>query len=276
MGTATAKDPKAHHESFYNKKQKPDGIINIDPRPAHLRRTTQEELNTFHISHQAFDKTPNFIDLLRIKYKNYTVDDERKQVLVMLRKQFLKNLSQCAKYDNDVLSNSAGVHVTGTELQSSSENWMKERALRVTASKFLEFDKNPVTVTTDKLWKQPLDLSHVPAIKWGREHEQDAIKVYETQAGSTQKCGLFISRAHPFLGASPDGINGEYLIEIKCPFVLRDCHPSDLETLNPNQRSGFFCTKENGQLKLKQKHAYFWQIQCQMYVTGFKKTHFVV
>ena len=51
-----------------------------------------------------------------IKYQEYQISDDRREVLKTLTKMFLDNLQeQTAKYENDPLSTLYGVHVTGTE-----------------------------------------------------------------------------------------------------------------------------------------------------------------
>lgn len=38
-----------------------------------------------------------------------------------------------------------------------------------------------------------------------------------------EKCGLFLDKKHPYLGASPDGLVGEDVcVEVKCPYSARD------------------------------------------------------
>ena len=86
---------------------------------------------------------------------------------------------------------------------------------------------------------------------------------------------MFIFR-YPFIGASPDGILDEYVIEIKCPMILKDTDPDDLSNLSASQKSNFCCHKTDEGLKLKKNHPYYSQIQCQMFVTGFKKGLFVI
>ena len=75
-----------------------------------------------------------------------------------------------------------------------------------------------------------------PAIKWGIEHESEALKAYEEhqhRTGHTEltvrPVGFCVSISHPFLGASPDGVYvpsniGEPygFAEVKCPFKHRD------------------------------------------------------
>ena len=69
-----------------------------------------------------------------------------------------------------------------------------------------------------------------------------------------------------------DGLidNGRGLLEIKCPYSLKD---SDLKS---ETRGGSFYNVSNGKLILRRSHSYFFQIQCQMYVTGARYTDFFI
>ncbi len=55
-------------------------------------------------------------------------------------------------------------------------------------------------------------------IKKGIEMEPMIIERFSQQTGNTVRiCGFFISKRHPYLGASPDGITEKAnLIEVKC------------------------------------------------------------
>ena len=63
------------------------------------------------------------------------------------------------------------------------------------------------------------------ATSHGITNEPIARQAFERRYKKTvTKCGLFINPAHPFLGASPDGlVKGESaLLEIKCPYDGRN------------------------------------------------------
>ena len=116
-----------------------------------------------------------------------------------------------------------------------------------------------------------------PAIKWGRENEQNAILDLEKELnGSITNTGLFVSRICPYIGASPDGIFQDSLIEIKCPFILKDVLPTDLRFLSKEQRSNFCCEQTLNGYKLKKSHKYYAQVMCQIFVTGYSKCIFCV
>ena len=115
-----------------------------------------------------------------------------------------------------------------------------------------------------KLWNQQPDLSKIEAIQYGIANEDNAINDFEAKYGKTVKCGLFVNKVRPMFAVSPDRLFNDFLIEVKCPFVLRHTTPYDLDSLSASQRSNFFCEKTfNGELRLKRKHKYYAQVQLQ-------------
>lgn len=67
---------------------------------------------------------------------------------------------------------------------------------------------------------------------------------------------LFLNNKWPMLGASPDGITDDYVVEIKCPY-------------KQNTLSQYYI---NGKLGKK----YYAQIQTQMHMTGKRKGLFCI
>ena len=79
--------------------------------------------------------------------------------------------------------------------------------------------------------------------------------------------GFFISEEHPFIGASPDGMTnclccGAGVLEVKCPYCIRMEDPDKATCL------------ESG--KLSTQHAYYYQIQLQMFVCSVDHADFVI
>ncbi|CAH3108065.1 unnamed protein product [Pocillopora meandrina] len=85
-------------------------------------------------------------------------------------------------------------------------------------------------------------------------------------------CGLFISKSHNFLAASPDGLvynadstepSSSGLIEIKLVFLKEN------ETLHDGliRKRIFLPGSTDGQLVINQKHKYHYQVQQQLFVT---------
>ena len=131
----------------------------------------------------------------------------------------------------------------------------------------------------NKLWpgileeEEIIDISEVPAVKWGREHEKDGANSYNsTHSDQITECGIFVSKAKPWLAASPDRLDleNEMVIEIKCPYNRRGVDP------NVNIPDYCFWDEDTGKIKLNESHQYYWQIMTQMYVVGYKKGRFII
>ena len=95
------------------------------------------------------------------------------------------------------------------------------------------------------------------ATDWGTEHEDEAIAAFE--AGSTHlvlSTGFHPHPNHARIGVSPDGFVLDSLIEVKCPFGIRNKRVPDFKTV-------------------KDVPHYYAQMQLQMAVTGRDSTYFV-
>ena len=80
-------------------------------------------------------------------------------------------------------------------------------------------------------------------------------------------CGLVISEQYNFIAATPDAVMscnccGSGIVEIKCPFVMKDNDPDEAQFL------------ENGSLETS--HQYYYQVQTQLFVCGAEFGDFVV
>lgn len=155
--------------------------------------------------------------------------------------------------------------------RTDKELWQEIRKNRITASNVGSIAKTRNITSADK-WKKPVDISYVPAIRWGVLHECDAIEAYKTATGNTvQQCGIFISPVHDWLAGTPDGVVQERevtgIIETKCPYSIRDYKPED-------------CFKKlvflHNDGTLRKTHNYYYQIQIQLHATGYNWCDFVV
>ncbi|CAG2226881.1 unnamed protein product [Mytilus edulis] len=137
---------------------------------------------------------------------------------------------------------------TITVNQSKSKQWLYERCKRLTSSNFGRICK-----ATDRTDFHKLALSYTrssalytAAIKHGRQYEPVAIEKYESITKlETVKCGLFVSKMHPFLAASPDGLTeNNTLLEIKCPYTARNelITPKSVPYLSEARGSAVLCT----------------------------------
>ncbi|WAQ97892.1 ING4-like protein [Mya arenaria] len=124
------------------------------------------------------------------------------------------------------------------------------------------------------------DLSKKDCVKWGLDNESSARDMYQQHVKSQHsnfgcsQSGLLVSETSPYLGATADGVVscvccGIGTLEIKCPFK----HKSVM-ALEAAKCDKEFCLDKN--LKLKQKHRYYTQVQFQMLVYGVQYCDFVV
>jgi len=227
QGSKVDNNPKPLHSKKYRKKTDVAKVMRFKPVPDELIKVSDEEINEFVSILQHSRQNSMWEHLLHITYKDYTISAEREIILRDLVNLFLDNMSDTAsQFLDDPHSNLSSYHVTGSEQQSRSEVWRRHRRCRVTASILKEFLQRPKVFIEKMLWKPNVDISHCASVRWGIEHEATAIKEITPVIGPITQTGLHISRRCPMLGASPDGIAQDGLVEIKCPFILRDHKPN--------------------------------------------------
>lgn len=165
--------------------------------------------------------------------------------------------------------------------QRTNPLWLRMREKRLTASAFGKAigaarRGNPANIIRfrQNLLK-PRDISYIPAVRWGVDHEKIAIAEYERKSGNkVRETGLWL---YPdgYLAASPDGLiyeDGKLvgILEVKCPYSL---HSIQLRC------PGDFCTRLS-YLKeppcLKPNSHYYHQIQGQLFATGAAWCDFLV
>ena len=81
--------------------------------------------------------------------------------------------------------------------------------------------------------------------------------------------GFFIHPQEPWLGASSDGVVIDHcctpskgLLEIKWPYSIREITPREACDMVPS----FYCSINDGVVKLKREHQYYHQVQLQLFV----------
>lgn len=154
----------------------------------------------------------------------------------------------------------SGIIEEGTQDQSKSPLWFSMRRLRLTASKFHEAAHVRSDSTAKTLAGRIIKgAPQTKAMRRGLELEPEVLRRFVVHVLS---CGLIIHSEAPHLGASPDGKvvdpneNPPFgLVEVKCLDVNHIGEASHTEFIG-------------GEAKLKKSHAYHWQIQGQLTVTG--------
>ena len=144
------------------------------------------------------------------------------------------------------------------------------------------------------------------AILWGKDHEPKALRAFfklmegqidstnNPESGTVQSCSLLPSKffihdfAH-YLAATPDGILQvsttqltasreqsliQYLVEVKCPWILRDA--SSKEDWHGKKNFCLAFDSDRNDFFLDRSHEYYYQIQGQMACSGIKQCYFVV
>ncbi|RVE45127.1 hypothetical protein evm_010236 [Chilo suppressalis] len=105
-----------------------------------------------------------------------------------------------------------------TVCQASSPLWHELRYCRITASKVHEAAhcKTPDGALIEQIFGA--SVPETLAMKRGKRLESDVrAEVAKTRKIVIENGGLFLKPDWPHLGATPDGLTSDYVIEIKCP-----------------------------------------------------------
>lgn len=182
-----------------------------------------------------------------------------------------------------------------TVSQSSCTTWYDHRKGRITASHFYDvFTHMTSTRPNSKVYPKSIVKrimqyyscsDNVPALKWGRENEDNARKDYISHMKDkhtnlrVDSSGLVVNPNYPHLGASPDGIvscdccENQRVLEIKCPFKYRDESPTADGPLSDQK---FFLMKNvDNEVHLSTVHKYYYQVQGQIAICDVRVCDFV-
>lgn len=191
-------------------------------------------------------------------------------------------------FDNMVADPVKLVHIEeATRQQSESKFWKIFRFGRITASNLREVCGTDLTKPSLSLLKKICYENNIKsaACQYGKENEAEAFEaLFEqiithhdnpTKAGS----GLIISHNFPCLGATPDGIincdcHGKITVEIKCPYVGKDC--SDFTDLLLKLKDPYVKRTPDGEIILNTKHKYYYQSLMQLHLTNASFGYFYI
>ena len=177
-----------------------------------------------------------------------------------------------------------------TRDQMENEKWSYERRKRITASVVGGIAKMREKTKRSKKVESLLysTFRGNQATRYGQLMEQATIEQYVTYQRRhghpdlrVNNCGLFISRLNNWLAATPDGIvhdpnSAEHpfgLVEIKNPFLAKDM---DLDEASCNSSFCLELDRKTKTRRLKHRHDYYFQVQCQLYCTDKTWCDFVV
>lgn len=232
--------------------------------------TTSGNDSDFKRKLQTMKRPSMFELLLSFEYPDYNLDTNETCLLQ----------SKVQKMISGMVPDGLGpVHLL---IDQNSPRWHLERRVRITASVAKSFftAKELDKVVNDHLWKSN-DISHLQAVQYGRDNEANALKEYKQVTGSNVvNAGLVVNSKYPGLGCSPDGLvtNKEgmltKLIEIKCPFKIKDQHPQQFDPVL--LKNMCYRIDENGYLKIKRNHAYYFQVQLSLAIMNLNECDFII
>ena len=132
---------------------------------------------------------------------------------------------------------------------------------------------------TKDMFKQTKQIhllcSFLKAIKWGIDHEEDAVKRFKSLKNLNVEDGGLFLHENGFLGASPDGLVGsDSMLEVRCPYTQRNKTKEEVK-----QVKKFYMTCINDQLDqrtLSTEHNYYHQVHGNLYATGRTMCYFMV
>lgn len=244
--------------------------LDWDPRPV-MHRTNDQEYRDFFrnkcISFAAYSKDPMPIlqafppANLKAVFDDHDYEAEHPQT-VFLKKNHLIAISyeEIARIEQN------------TRDQSTSKEWMSQRSMRLNSSTFGKIVKcSDEKKMTEELLRQR-NLDNVVAVAHGKRYESEARSEFtKLKKLEVSACGTFISKPHPFLASSPDGLVGEEAtLEIKCPYSARN------QKISTQTVPYLFMCENDNCWKLNSQHNYHYQIQGQMYCAEKRKAYFVV
>ena len=199
-----------------------------------------------------------------------------------------KDLLQCCQVISlNVSPDGCQAVEAATRTQSNTKVWFQQRAGRITASNL----KSACRTNASKPSKSLIKTICYPeahkfssaATRWGSGNESRARDAYQRNISQFHESltisdsGLHVNPKWPHLGTSPDGMVdcnccGSGVCEIKCPFTFKDAKICDAA----GQKN--FCLKkdEDGNICLDTHHAYYFQVQAQIFICGVEYCDFVV
>ena len=229
--------------------------VKFDPRPLHMRNSVgyKDYFRNTCLSTPGISKLPIFQTILPANTVAVAHDHDYFALTPEDNAIGVKDVDE--HYVTRIEANTRG--------QSDSKLWAEERCKRLCSSSFGRICKLTDATNKEKLAKsylQPAQKLRAPSIMHGKKYEPVAIKEYENKQNITvNSCGLCISKSHPYIAASPDGIvQDKNLVEVKCPYASRNRDISQ-------ESVPYLKLNDAGVLTLSRAHDYYYQIQGQLF-----------
>lgn len=212
----------------------------------------------------------DFIDLVITNARNSDVSLMLTDTIIELQ-DCCKNIYSTRVMCNDVLS-------TAKSTRGCVSEWKVQRKYRITGSRcynLFTYSKGDWPEKARKyFWAKEFTSKYTDHVN---KYESVARALYAKEKDVfIQECGLVVCHSEPWLAYSPDGVvmkNGELcrLLEIKCPFELQD---TKRDTLLKKCKA--YLSVNGRELRLKEKHQYYAQIQLGMAILKLNLCDFVI
>jgi len=114
--------------------------------------------------------------------------------------------------------------------QSLSNKWIERRRKMLTASNFGTIIKMRQNTGCQNFVKNNLFGGvTTAAMEYGKSNEETTVTELQKKLKiKIKKCGIFVDKEHPYLGATPDGLIGSNgVIEVKCPAAAANLTPEE-------------------------------------------------
>lgn len=175
-----------------------------------------------------------------------------------------------------------------TQEKNKSWYWQKLRAGRVTSSKFKSVCtcniSNPSKTLLKEICYPETCIFSSDAVIYRNKIEHIALSSFISQMAKSHKSfkikrvGLIVDVNCPYFATNPDSLCsctccGEYLVLIKCPFILST---KNAPIQNLLKMTDPFVEIINETYCLKKDHAYYYQLQMQMALCKYKFSYFYV
>lgn len=301
-------------EEFGKSKRRCTGRRIYDPRPVNLRlpnpaeqRRLLEDLEAEHQRQAAADSTGSVKKFGSTCLRNVLLDTSSDEPSSTDEENVASSSDSKSEPESVAEAPPPTTHVTGeadflaqfvavtaeeaadieerTRGQSATSMWFTERRKRITATLIKSIvcrrkpDFSPLVVR--KLAGGRFRGSR--ATRYGLEMENVALQAVksamETTSGKAvevRSSGLVVNVERPWLAATPDGVlttaDSTLLVEIKCPYTARSLTIAEAVA----QLKSFCLHEQDGTVKLKRSHAYYYQVQTQMYVCNVSTCMFAV
>ncbi|XP_052566501.1 uncharacterized protein LOC128093505 [Culex pipiens pallens] len=207
----------------------------------------------------------------------------RKDCFVPVEDAQFNNEEEQLFFESNVLQTSQQIVQTAINTQTQSTNvWKIQRTRRITASScyglytYLK-NKNPDwSSKITRYWS--IKNINSAAVKYGKETEATAFECYRKKRNPLmKKCGLVVKEGECWFASSPDGVDplSNTLLEIKCPQV-GELGSLDDVLVNETVLKYIQICPVTGKLSLNRFHAYYCQVQLNMWTLQCLSCDFVV